>query len=153
MKICWNFSNHPCVNLGKFNSQFFAADAGLLYWDRFWVKFGEYCLDFDFKQKFKGDKAYLRENLITTPINKPRHRELTIGQKEQNKAFSAKQIFLEHHLAQSKYFDPRFCMSSYAYCNARSSNLISRRSIPNLHPYGDWDTCLLKLMLLLHYLI
>lgn len=90
MKVCWNFSNHPCVNLGKFNLQPFAADAGLLYRDCFWVKFGEYCLDFDFKQRFKGDKADLRGNLITTPIKKPRNWELTIEQKEQNKAFSAK---------------------------------------------------------------
>jgi len=44
---------------------------------------------FDAKQKFKGDLAYQGENLIDTPIKKPKNRELTIEQKEENKEFLA----------------------------------------------------------------
>ena len=36
---------------------------------------------FDPQQRFKGDKAYVGEDLITTPIKKPRKRELTTEQK------------------------------------------------------------------------
>jgi hypothetical protein len=35
----------------------------------------------DTQQRFKGDKAYVGEDLITTPIKKPRKRELTTEQK------------------------------------------------------------------------
>ena len=41
---------------------------------------------FDPQQRFKGDKAYVGEALITTPIKKPRNRELTTEQKERNKS-------------------------------------------------------------------
>lgn len=59
---------------------------------------------FDPQQKFKGDKAYVGEALITTPIKKPKNRELTTEQKEQNKAFSAKRIFVEHRIRSLKIF-------------------------------------------------
>lgn len=59
---------------------------------------------FDPQQKFKGDKAYVGEDLITTPIKKSRNRELTTEQKEQNKAFSAKRIFVEHRIRSVKIF-------------------------------------------------
>ncbi|MHC0068389.1 transposase family protein [Nostoc sp. UIC 10890] len=54
--------------------------------------------DFDAKQRFKGDKAYIGENLITTPIKKPKSQELPTEQKEQNKIFSSKRIFVEHRI-------------------------------------------------------
>ncbi|MDZ7962458.1 MAG: transposase family protein [Aulosira sp. DedQUE10] len=66
--------------------------------------FREYRSKFDPQQKFKGDKAYLGEDLITTPIKKPNNRELTTEQKEQNKAFSAKRIFVEHRIRSVKIF-------------------------------------------------
>lgn len=59
---------------------------------------------FDPQQRFKGDKAYVGEALITTPIKKPRNRELTTEQKEQNKAFSATRIFVEHRIRSLKIF-------------------------------------------------
>jgi len=59
---------------------------------------------FDPQQRFKGDKAYVGEALITTPVKKPRNRELTTEQKEQNKAFSAKRIFVEHRIRSLKIF-------------------------------------------------
>jgi hypothetical protein len=59
---------------------------------------------FDPQQRFKGDKAYVGEALITTPIKNPRNRELTTEQKEQNKAFSAKRIFVEHRIRSLKIF-------------------------------------------------
>jgi hypothetical protein len=66
--------------------------------------FREYRSEFDPQQKFKGDKAYLGEDLITTPIKKLKNRELTTEQKEQNKAFSAKRIFVEHRIRSVKIF-------------------------------------------------
>jgi DDE superfamily endonuclease len=59
---------------------------------------------FDSKQRFKGDKAYQGEALITTPLKKPRNRELTILQKEQNQEFSAKRILVEHRIRSLKIF-------------------------------------------------
>ncbi|MDF5738529.1 MULTISPECIES: transposase family protein [unclassified Nostoc] len=44
------------------------------------------------------------EDLITTPIKKPINRDLTTQQKEQNKAFSAKRIFVEHRIRSIKIF-------------------------------------------------
>ena len=66
--------------------------------------FREYRSEFDPQQRFKGDKAYVGEDLITTPIKKPRNRELTTEQKEQNKAFSARRIFVEHRIRTVKIF-------------------------------------------------
>lgn len=59
---------------------------------------------FDPKQKFKGDLAYQGENLIETPIKKPKNRELTIEQKEKNREFSANRIFVEHRIRSVKIF-------------------------------------------------
>ncbi|MEG4059325.1 MULTISPECIES: transposase family protein [unclassified Microcoleus] len=73
---------------------------------------------FDPQQRFKGDKAYVGEALITTPIKKPRNRELTTEQKEQNKAFSAKRIFVEHRIRSLKIFrvvQERFRLNSQKY--------------------------------------
>jgi DDE superfamily endonuclease/Helix-turn-helix of DDE superfamily endonuclease len=64
--------------------------------------FREYRSRFDSKQKFKGDKAYVGEELITTPIKKQKNRELTYEQKEQNKLFSAKRILVEHRIRSVK---------------------------------------------------
>jgi hypothetical protein len=66
--------------------------------------FREYRSEFDPKQRFKGDKAYIGEDLITTPIKKPRNRKLTTEQKEQNKIFSSKRIFVEHRIRSVKIF-------------------------------------------------
>ena len=73
---------------------------------------------FDPQQRFKGDKAYVGEALITTPIKKPRNRELTTEQKEQNKAFSAQRIFVEHRIRSLKIFrvvQERFRLNSQKY--------------------------------------
>jgi len=66
--------------------------------------FREYRSEFDPQQRFKGDKAYVGEDLITTPMKKPRNQELTTAQKEENKAFSAKRIFVEHRIRAVKIF-------------------------------------------------
>jgi uncharacterized protein (UPF0335 family) len=55
-------------------------------------------------QKFKGDLGYQGEDVITTPIKKPRNRELTTEQKSQNKEFSGKRIFVEHRIRSVKIF-------------------------------------------------
>ncbi|WP_414578983.1 HARBI1 family protein [Anabaena sp. CCY 9402-a] len=80
--------------------------------------FREYRSEFDPKQRFKGDKAYIGEDLITTPIKKPRNRELTTEQKEQNKIFSSKRIFVEHRIRSVKIFrvvQERFRLNPYKY--------------------------------------
>jgi len=59
---------------------------------------------FDPKQKFKGDLAYKGEDLIETPIKKPRNRELTVEQKAENKKFSSSRIFVEHRIRSVKIF-------------------------------------------------
>lgn len=55
-------------------------------------------------QKFKGDKAYIGEEQITTPHKKPRNQELTLSQKQENKEFSASRIFVEHVIRLIKLF-------------------------------------------------
>ncbi len=73
---------------------------------------------FDPKQKFKGDLAYKGEDLIDTPIKKPRNRELTIEQKSENKELSSKRIFVEHRIRSVKIFrvvPDRFRLNSKKY--------------------------------------
>ncbi len=60
--------------------------------------------NFDPKQSFKGDLGYLGEDLIDTPIKKPKNKELTTDQKESNKEFSSKRIFVEHRIRSVKIF-------------------------------------------------
>jgi len=60
--------------------------------------------NFDPKQNFKGDLGYLGEDLIDTPIKKPRNRELTTNQKKSNKEFSSKRVFVEHRIRSVKIF-------------------------------------------------
>jgi hypothetical protein len=74
--------------------------------------------NFDPNQKFKGDLAYKGENLIETPIKKPRNGELTIEQKEENKEFSSKRVFVEHRIRSVKIFrvvQDRFRLNSKKY--------------------------------------
>ncbi|MGJ5672440.1 MAG: transposase [Nostochopsis sp.] len=73
---------------------------------------------FDPKQKFKGDLAYQGEDLIDTPIKKPKNRELTIEQKDENKQFSSKRVFVEHRIRSVKIFrvvQERFRLNSKKY--------------------------------------
>ncbi|MBG1262557.1 transposase family protein [Nostoc commune] len=60
--------------------------------------------NFDPKQSFKGDLGYIGEDLIDTPIKKPRNKELTTDQKKSNKAFSSKRVFVEHRIRSVKIF-------------------------------------------------
>ncbi len=54
--------------------------------------------NFDVLQTFKGDLADRGEDLIETPIKKPKNGKLTIEQKKSNKKFSAKRVFIEHRI-------------------------------------------------------
>lgn len=60
--------------------------------------------NFDPEQSFKGDLGYIGEDLIDTPIKKPRNKELTSYQKKSNKAFSSKRVFIEHRIRSVKIF-------------------------------------------------
>lgn len=66
--------------------------------------FRKYRDNFDSKQRFKGDKAYIGEDVINVPIKKSKNQKLTPEQKAQNKAFSAKRIFVEHRIRTVKIF-------------------------------------------------
>ncbi len=58
----------------------------------------------DSAQKFKGDKAYIGEKNVTTPHKKPRKRELSEIQKQENKAFSSSRITIERLIRKVKVF-------------------------------------------------
>ena len=49
---------------------------------------------FESAQKFKGDKAYIGEKNVTTPHKKPKKRELSEVQKQENKVFSSNRIII-----------------------------------------------------------
>jgi hypothetical protein len=55
-------------------------------------------------QKFKGDKAYIGEKNVTTPHKKPKNRELTEIQKQENQVFSSSRILIEHLIRRVKIF-------------------------------------------------
>jgi hypothetical protein len=59
---------------------------------------------FDSAQKFKGDKAYIGEKNVTTPHKKPRKRELSEIQKQENQIFSRIRIIIEHLIRRVKVF-------------------------------------------------
>lgn len=56
------------------------------------------------EQKFAGDKGYVGSQKIKTPHKKPKNRELTQEQKEENKQFSSKRIYVEHFIRKVKTF-------------------------------------------------
>lgn len=60
--------------------------------------------EFDEKQKFIGDKAYVGEPQIRTPKKKQKNRELTSEEKEKNRQLSSQRIFVEHLIRKIKIF-------------------------------------------------
>ncbi len=60
--------------------------------------------NFDPAQKFKGDKAYIGEKNVTTPHKKPKNRELSNIQKQENQVFSSSRILIEHMIRLTKVF-------------------------------------------------
>lgn len=59
---------------------------------------------FSDSQEFVGDKAYVGAARTTTPTKKPRGRELTAEQREDNKQISRQRIFIEHLIRRLKIF-------------------------------------------------
>ncbi len=59
---------------------------------------------FDPRQRFNGDKGYEGEPSIKTPKKKPKKRELTPEQKEENKELASERIFVEHLIRLVKIF-------------------------------------------------
>ena len=59
---------------------------------------------FSESQQFIGDKAYVGASRTTSPIKKPRGKELTEKQKEDNKQISRQRIFIEHLIRRLKIF-------------------------------------------------
>ena len=51
---------------------------------------------FSESQQFAGDKAYVGAPRTTTPTKKPKGKELTPEQKEENKQISRRRILIEH---------------------------------------------------------
>ena len=60
--------------------------------------------NFDSTQKFKGDKADIGEKNVAPPHKKPRNRELSESQKEENTLFSSSRIVIEHLIRRVKVF-------------------------------------------------
>jgi DDE superfamily endonuclease len=58
--------------------------------------FREIQLQFNSKQTFKKDKAFIGGENISTPHKKPKGRELTKQQKEEDKILSGQRVFVEH---------------------------------------------------------
>jgi hypothetical protein len=56
------------------------------------------------RQQFKGDKAYIGQDNVATPHKKPKNRELSESQKEENKNFSSSRILIEHLIRLVKIF-------------------------------------------------
>ena len=54
------------------------------------------------EQEFAGDKAYIGEPQINTPHKKPKKRELTPEQKEENRRFSSGRVFVEYVIGKLK---------------------------------------------------
>lgn len=59
---------------------------------------------FDSEQGFLGEKAYLGERQISTPVKKPKNGELTREQKEDNQVVSSDRITIEHWIRVLKIF-------------------------------------------------
>ena len=55
-------------------------------------------------QQFKGDKGYIGEDNVTTPHKKPKNRELSEIQKQENKLNSCSRIIIEHLIRLVKIF-------------------------------------------------
>lgn len=73
---------------------------------------------FSVEQQFVGDKAYVGASRTTTPTKKPRGRELTAEQKENNKQISRQRIFVEHLIRRLKIFRiaaDKFRLNSQSY--------------------------------------
>ena len=56
------------------------------------------------RQQFKGDKGYIGEDNVTTPHKKPKNRELSEIQKQENKLNSCSRIIIEHLIRLVKIF-------------------------------------------------
>ncbi len=59
---------------------------------------------FGSRQRFRGDTGYQGEDSITTPHKRTKRRELTTDEKEENKAFAQKRIYVEHVIRGIKIF-------------------------------------------------
>jgi hypothetical protein len=59
---------------------------------------------FEREQQLIGDKAYVGEPQIVTPSKKPKNKELTDDQKEDNKKLSSRRIYVEHLIRVMKIF-------------------------------------------------
>ena len=60
--------------------------------------------EFNSEQTFIGDKAYVGEEQIKTPMKKPKNGELNQKQKEENQELSKRRIYVEHIIRTVKIF-------------------------------------------------
>ncbi|NEQ98570.1 MAG: IS5/IS1182 family transposase [Cyanothece sp. SIO2G6] len=69
-------------------------------------------------QLFRGDKAYIGADNMETPHKKPKHNELSVTQKEENRIVCGKRIFIEHLIRRIRIFSivrGRFPLHPRAY--------------------------------------
>ncbi len=67
-------------------------------------QFRERQKEFRSEQKFRGDKAYIGAEQISTPHKKPKNRQLTEQQNEENQKSAQKRIYVEHVIRLVKIF-------------------------------------------------
>ncbi len=70
------------------------------------------------RQQFKGDKGYIGEENVATPHKKPKNRELSETQKQENQVFSSSRILIEHLIRMVKIFQiaaQRFRLRPHTY--------------------------------------
>jgi hypothetical protein len=85
--------------------------------------FREVQIKFKPTQQFKEDKAFIGGQNISTPHKKPKNKELTQEQNEENTIFSSKRIFVEHLIRLVKIFriaEQRFRLRFNHYSRAIS---------------------------------
>lgn len=71
--------------------------------------FRETRVKFDSEQKFIRDKAFIGESTITTPYKKPRKKEISELEKQENQQLSSRTIGVEH------YFLPEIITISFSH--------------------------------------
>ncbi len=73
---------------------------------------------FSEQQRFRGDKAYQGDKSTTTPLKKPRKKQLNAQEKQINKELAKERIFVEHLIRLIKIFrvaSERFRLNSHKY--------------------------------------
>lgn len=75
------------------------------------------------EQKYKGDKAYVGDEQIVTPMKKPKGGELSEEQKQRNREISSKRIYVEHVIRRVKLY--RIAAIRYRWSPQKHGDIIA----------------------------